>query len=92
MLYGRALRVLARLEGVPEEEVEAVVGQKFEYVVSCQIYNKLRASAGGLLTLPLALARTLTLTLALVLTLALTLTLTRRTRPMEGAVHRCAAA
>ena len=48
MLYGRALRVLARLEGVPEEEVEAVVGQKFEYVVSCQIYNKLRASSGVL--------------------------------------------
>ena len=44
MLYGRALRVLARLEGVDEEEIEAVVGQKFEYVVSCQIYNQLRAS------------------------------------------------
>ena len=48
MLYARALRVLARLEGVPEEEVEAVVGQKFEYVVSCQIYNKLRSSTGVL--------------------------------------------
>ena len=98
MLYGRALRVLARLEGVPEEEVEAVVGQKFEYVVSCQIYNKLRASAGGLLTLTLVrtltltLALTPTLTLALTPTLTLTLTLTRRARPMEGAVHRCAAA
>ena len=48
MKYADALRVLARLEGVPEEEVEAVVGQKFEYVVSCQIYNKLRASSGVL--------------------------------------------
>ena len=80
MLYGRALRVLARLEGVPEEEVEAVVGQKFEYVVSCQIYNKLRASAGGLLTL--TLARTLTLALALALALALTLTLTLTLTPI----------
>ena len=48
MKYADALRVLARLEGVPEEEVEAVVGQKFEYVVSCQIYNKLRSSTGVL--------------------------------------------
>ena len=37
MKYADALRVLARLEGVPEEEVEAVVGQKFEYVVTCQV-------------------------------------------------------
>ena len=45
MRYADALRVLARLEGVPEEEVEMVVASKFEYVVTCQIYGKLRASA-----------------------------------------------
>ena len=42
MLYGDALRVLARLEGVAEEEVEEVVASKFEYVVTCQIYDKLK--------------------------------------------------
>ena len=45
MKYADALRVLARLEGVPEEEVEAVVGQKFEYVVTCQIYGRLQLSS-----------------------------------------------
>ena len=44
MLYGDALRVLARLEGVAEEEVEAVVGAKFEYVVACQQYGKMKRS------------------------------------------------
>ena len=46
MLYGDALRVLARLEGAAEEEVEALVHAKFEFVVTCQIYGKLRASPG----------------------------------------------
>ena len=43
MRYAAALRVLARLEGVAEEEVEAVVASKFEYVVTCQIYGKLKS-------------------------------------------------
>ena len=47
MLYGDALRVLARLEGVAEEEVEAIVGAKFEYLVTCQIYGKLKKSKKG---------------------------------------------
>ena len=45
MKYADALRVLARLEGGPEEEVEAGVGQKFEYVVTCQIYGRLQLSS-----------------------------------------------
>ena len=45
MLYGDALRVLARLEGVPEEELEALVSSKFEFVVTCQIYGKLKSSS-----------------------------------------------
>jgi hypothetical protein len=44
MLYADALRIEARLEGVPEEEIEALVASKFEYVVTCQIYAKLRDS------------------------------------------------
>ena len=42
MLYADALRIQARLEGMHEEEVEAVVASKFEYVVTCQIYAKLK--------------------------------------------------
>ena len=44
MLYGDALRVLARLEGVPEEELEALVSSKFEFVCTCQIYGQLKSS------------------------------------------------
>ncbi|KAL1503395.1 hypothetical protein AB1Y20_011446 [Prymnesium parvum] len=40
MLYADALRLLTRLEGTPEGEVEDVVSLKFEYVVTCQIYGK----------------------------------------------------
>ena len=40
-----ALRVLGRLEGVDEAELEALVGAKFEYLCTCQIYAKLKASA-----------------------------------------------
>ena len=39
---GDALRVLARLEGVPEPAVEALVASKFEYVVASQIYDTLK--------------------------------------------------
>ena len=45
--YADGLRVLARLEGVPEEEIEYIVASKFEYVVTCQIYGKLRAAKKG---------------------------------------------
>eukprot|EP00966_Prymnesium_polylepis_P109321 2530843-Prymnesium_polylepis.1 len=44
MRYGDALRVQARLEGVPEANVEALVRSKFEYVVTSQIYFKLKSS------------------------------------------------
>ena len=42
MKYGDALRVLARLGGVPEPSVEALVASKFEYVVASQIYDTLK--------------------------------------------------
>jgi len=45
MLYAEAIRILARLEEVPETEVEALVASKFEYVVTCQTYGQLRTSA-----------------------------------------------
>ena len=40
-------QVLARLEGVPEDDLEMVVASKFEYVVTCQIYGKLKAAKRG---------------------------------------------
>ena len=40
-----ALRVLGRLEGVAEGELEALVGAKFESLCTCQIYGKLKASS-----------------------------------------------
>ena len=42
MRIGNALRLTARLEGVPEEEVESLVASKFEYVVSAQVYHALK--------------------------------------------------
>ena len=57
MLYGDALRVLARLEGVAEEEVEAVVGAKFEYVVACQHLRQAEAVEEGRRPLEGALRR-----------------------------------
>eukprot|EP00966_Prymnesium_polylepis_P109320 2530842-Prymnesium_polylepis.1 len=45
MRYGDALRILARLEGVPEAHIEALVCSKFEYMVTSQIYFKLKNSA-----------------------------------------------
>ena len=38
------VRLLARMEGVSEEDLEWLVASKFEYVVSCQIYGKQRRS------------------------------------------------
>ena len=40
-----ALKILALMEGVARDHVEAVVGSKFEYLVTCQIYDKLKNSA-----------------------------------------------
>ena len=82
MKYADALRVLARLEGVPEEEVEAVVGQKFEYVVSCQIYNKLRSSTGVL-----DLRVRVSVRAKVSLTLTLTLTLNPNPNPNPNPIH-----
>ena len=45
MRYGEALGVLGRLEGVPEDECDALITSKFEYVVACQIYHMLKYSA-----------------------------------------------
>ena len=42
MYYEDALRLLAQLEGVQHEEAEVLVRQKFTYVVSCQVYGRMR--------------------------------------------------
>ena len=42
MRYGDGLRVLARLEGLPEEQLEMTVASKFEFIVTSQIYGKLK--------------------------------------------------
>lgn len=42
MTYAQALRLQAKLEQVPEEEIEDLVTSKFEYVVSCQVFNELK--------------------------------------------------
>ncbi|KAL1498898.1 hypothetical protein AB1Y20_013420 [Prymnesium parvum] len=44
MAYAEALRLLARIEDVPEAEIEALVASKFEYIVSCQVYMQLKKS------------------------------------------------
>lgn len=41
MMYGEAaLRLLAKLEKIPESKVEELVKRKFTYVVACQIYGR----------------------------------------------------
>ena len=46
--YGTALRFLARLEGYDEDYIEKLVHDKFEYLVSCQVYGRmLRAPVGS---------------------------------------------
>ena len=40
----QALKVLALMEGVPQEHVDEVVDSKFEYLVTCQIYGKMKNS------------------------------------------------
>ena len=45
--YGEALRVQARLEGMPEEDIEMTIATKFEFVMTCQIYGKLKGGAPG---------------------------------------------
>jgi len=47
MRFGDALRILGRLEGVDEEDLEWLVAHKFEYVVSCQVYGKQRRATSG---------------------------------------------
>jgi len=42
--HGDALRLQARFEGVKESEIELLVDQKFEYLVSCQNYGAQRRS------------------------------------------------
>ena len=37
----------ARLEGVAEDDLETVIASKFEFVVTCQIYGKLKAGKPG---------------------------------------------
>ena len=46
MRYGDGLRVLARLEGLPEEQLEMTVASKFEFIVTSQIYGKLSGRSG----------------------------------------------
>jgi callose synthase len=46
-LYGSALRLLARLEGHEEQDVERLVQSKFEFLVSCQIFGKMRLAEAG---------------------------------------------
>ena len=47
MLYADGLRVLGRLEGVDEEELEWLVSQKFEYVVTAQRYGAQKRGQQG---------------------------------------------
>ena len=44
MLYADALRIQARLEGLTAEQVDSLVAEKFQMVVSCQVYGSLRES------------------------------------------------
>jgi 1,3-beta-glucan synthase len=46
-MYGDALRLQARAEGIPEESVERLVTHKFEYVVTCQVFGRMRQAAPG---------------------------------------------
>ena len=48
-LYGSALRLLARLEGHAEDEVEALVRSKYEFLVSAQIFGTQRSARPGTL-------------------------------------------
>jgi hypothetical protein len=45
MRHAHALRLLAMLEGVPRGHVEDLVASKFQYLVTCQIYDKLQNSS-----------------------------------------------
>ena len=48
-LYGSALGLLARLEGHAEDEVEALVRSKYEFLVSAQIFGTQRSARPGIL-------------------------------------------
>lgn len=45
--YGTALRFLARLEGYDEDHIERLVHDKFEYLVSCQVYGRMLSAPMG---------------------------------------------
>jgi hypothetical protein len=45
MRDAHALRVLATLEGVPLDHVDEIVNSKFTYLVTCQLYDKLKNSS-----------------------------------------------
>ena len=45
--YGTALRFLARAEGYSEDEIEMLVQDKFEYLVSCQVYGSMLVAPEG---------------------------------------------
>ena len=45
MRDAHALRVIAMLEGVPADHIEEVVSSKFTYLVTCQIFDKLKNSS-----------------------------------------------
>ena len=45
--YGTALRFLARAEGYDEDQVEVIVREKFEYLVSCQVYGRMLSAPEG---------------------------------------------
>jgi len=45
--YGTAIRLLARAEGYDDDAIETLVEQKFEYLVSCQVYGRMRESPEG---------------------------------------------
>lgn len=42
MYYEKALRLLARLERIDESTTEDLIGEKFGYVVSCQVYGSMK--------------------------------------------------
>ena len=48
-LYGDALRLLARLEGHAEDEIESLVRSKYEFLVSAQIFGTQRSARPGTL-------------------------------------------
>ena len=42
MYYEKALRLLANLERVNEDTTDDLLGEKFGYIVSCQVYGNMK--------------------------------------------------